>query len=65
MVPKNTANRVSKSKGLGKGVQIKISKANVRKQTGSGILTSVLTCIKKCCSNYRKNSRSLCTSWIS
>ena len=40
MVPKNTVNRVSKSKSLGKGVQIKISKANVRKQTGSGILIS-------------------------
>ena len=46
MVPKNTANRVAKSKGLGKGVQIKISKANVRKQTGSGILTSVLPVLR-------------------
>ena len=42
MVPKNTVNRIAKSKGLGKGVQIKISKANVRKQTGSGILSSLL-----------------------
>ena len=46
MVPKNTVNRVAKSKGLGKGVQIKISKANVRKQTGSGILTSLLPVLK-------------------
>ena len=46
MVPKNTANRVTKSKGLGKGVQIKISKANVRKQTGSGIFTSLLPVLR-------------------
>ena len=46
MVPKNTANRVAKSKGLGKGVQIKISKANVRKQTGSGIASSVLPLLR-------------------
>ena len=46
MVPKNTVNRVAKSKGLGKGVQIKISKANVRKQTGSGIASSVLPVLR-------------------
>ena len=46
MVPKNTVNRVSKSKGSGKRVQIKISKANVRKQTGSGIFTSLLPVLK-------------------
>ena len=46
MVPKNTVNRVAKSKGLGKGVQIKISKANVRKQTGSGIASSVLPLLR-------------------
>ena len=46
MVPKHTVNRVSKSKSLGKGVQIKISKANVRKQTGSGIFTSLLPVLR-------------------
>ena len=46
MVPKNTVNRVAKSKSSGKGVQIKISKANVRKQTGSGILTSLLPVLR-------------------
>ena len=46
MVPKNTVNRVAKSKGSGKGVQMKISKANVRKQTGSGILTSLLPVLR-------------------
>ena len=45
-VPKNTTNRVAKSKGLGKGVQIKISRANVRKQNGSGILTSALPVLR-------------------
>ena len=46
LVPKNTVNRVAKSKGSGKGVQIKISKANVRKQTGSGIASSVLPVLR-------------------
>ena len=46
LVPKNTANRVAKSKSLGKGAQIKISKANVRKQTGSGIASSVLPVLR-------------------
>ena len=46
MVPKNTVNRVAKSKSLGKGVQIKMSKANVRKQTGSGIFTSLLPVLR-------------------
>ena len=46
MVPKNTVNRVSKSKSSGKGVQIKISKANVRKQTGSGIFSSILPVLR-------------------
>ena len=46
MVPKNTVNRVAKSKGSGKGVQIKISKANVRKQTGSGIFSSLLPVLR-------------------
>ena len=46
MVPKNTVNRVAKSKSLGKGVQIKISKANVRKQTGSGIFSSLLPVLR-------------------
>ena len=46
MVPKNTANRVAKSKGLGKGAQIKISRANVRKQNGSGILISALPVLR-------------------
>ena len=54
MVPKNTVNRVAKSKSLGKGVQIKISKANVRKQTGSGIFTSLLPVLKNVASTIGK-----------
>ena len=46
MVPKNTVKRVVQSKVLGKGVQIKITKANVRKQTGSGIFTSLLPVLR-------------------
>ena len=46
MVPKNTIKRLSKSKELGKGIQIKISKANVRKQTGQGIFTSLLPVLR-------------------
>ena len=46
MVPKNTVKRVAKSLELGKGVQIKITKANVRKQTGSGIFSSLLPVLR-------------------
>ena len=46
MVPKNTVKRVAKSLELGKGVQIKISKANVRKQTGQGIFTSLMPVLR-------------------
>ena len=46
MVPKITVKRVAKSLELGKGVQIKITKANVRKQTGSGIFTSLLPVLR-------------------
>ena len=46
MVPKNTVKRVAKSLELGKGVQIKITKANVRKQTASDIFTSLLSVLR-------------------
>ena len=46
LVPKNTVKRLAKSKANGKGIQIKISKANVRKQTGSGIASSVLPVLR-------------------
>ena len=46
MVPKNIVTRVAKSLELGKGVQIKISKANVRKQTGQGIFTSLMPVLR-------------------
>ena len=46
MVPKNTVNRLAKAKSLGKGMQIKISRANVRKQMGSGIASSILPVLR-------------------
>ena len=46
LVPQNTVNRLAKAKSLGKGMQVKISRANVRKQVGSGILSSVLPVVK-------------------
>ena len=46
MVPKNTVNRLAKSKATRKGIQIKISRANVRKQMGSGIASSVLPVLR-------------------
>ena len=46
MVPQNIVKRLAKSKANGKGIQIKISKANVRKQMGSGIASSVLPLLR-------------------
>ena len=46
MVPKNTVKTVAKSLELGKGVQIKISKANVRKRTGQRIFTSLMPVLR-------------------
>ena len=46
MVPQNIVKRLAKSKANGKGIQIKISRANVRKQTGSGIASSVLPLLR-------------------
>ena len=46
MVPQNIVRRLEKSKANGKGIQIKISRANVRKQTGSGIANSVLPLLR-------------------
>jgi len=46
MVPMNTVNRVAKHRNMGVGVQITISKNNVRKQTGSGIFSAVLPALR-------------------
>ena len=56
MVPKNTVKRVAKSQELGKGVQIKISKANVRKQTGKRIFTSLLPVLRTVAPTVGKTS---------
>ena len=46
MVPQNIVRRLAKSKSSGKGIQIKIARANIRKQTGSGIASSILPVLK-------------------
>ena len=46
MVPQNIVRRLAKSKSSGKGIQIKIARANIRKQTGSGIASSVLPVLR-------------------
>ena len=46
MVPMNTIKRLLKSKDRGKGTVIKISKGNVRKQTGEGIWSSLLPVVR-------------------
>ena len=45
-VPAQEVKRLQKSRNAGKGMQIKISKANIRKQDGSGILSSLLPVFK-------------------
>ena len=47
MVLMNTIKRLSKSKDRGKGTVVKISKGNVRKQTGEGIFSSLLPVVRK------------------
>ena len=46
MVPQNIVRRLAKSKSSGKGIQIKIARANIRKQTGRGIASSVLPVLR-------------------
>ena len=46
MVPQNIVRRLAKSKSSGKGIQIKIARANIRKQMGSGIASSVLPVLR-------------------
>ena len=46
MVPMNTIKKLSKNKDRGKGTVVKISKANVRKQTGEGIFSSLLPVVR-------------------
>ena len=45
-VPAQVMRRLQKSKNAGKGMQIKISKANIRKQGGSGIFSSLMPVLK-------------------
>ena len=45
-VPAQLVKRLQKSRNAGKGMQIKISKANIRKRDGSGIFSSLLPVLK-------------------
>ena len=46
MVPNNTVKKLAKHRNMGVGVQITISKNNIRKQTGSGIFSAVLPALR-------------------
>ena len=46
MVPMNTVKRLAKAKTANRGMVITISKYNIRRQTGSGIFSSILPVLK-------------------
>ena len=46
MVPNNTVKKLAKHKNAGAGMQVTISKSNIRKQTGSGIFSAVLPALR-------------------
>ena len=46
MVPMNTVKRLAKAKTANKGMVITISKNNIRRQTGSGIFSSILPVLR-------------------
>ena len=46
MVPNNTVKKLAKHKNAGVGMEVTISKSNVRKQTGSGIFSAVLSALR-------------------
>ena len=46
MVPMNTVKRLAKAKSANRGMVITISKYNIRRQTGSGIFSSILPVLK-------------------
>ena len=46
MVPMNTVKRLAKAKTANKGMVITISKYNIRRQTGSGIFSSILPVLR-------------------
>ena len=46
MVQANVVKRMQKSRSSGKGMQIKISRSNIRKQDGSGVFSSLMPVLK-------------------
>ena len=54
MVPAQVVKRVQKNRNGKKGMQIKLSKSNIRKQEGSGILSSLMPVLKSVAPNIGK-----------
>ena len=46
LVPSNTGRKLAKNRNVGKGMQITISKSNIRKQTGRGTFSAVLPALR-------------------
>ena len=46
MVPKNRVKKIQKAAKESKGLQINITKSNIRKQTGEGIFTSLIPVLR-------------------
>ena len=62
MVPAQVVKRQQKNRNGKKGMQIKLSKSNIRKQEGSGILSSLMPVLKSVAPTIGKNTRSFCFS---
>lgn len=70
MVPGNTVKRLAKSRAKSKGMRIKISRANIRKQPvvaikGEGIFSALMPVLKTVAPTVGKNFRLICFSCIS
>ena len=46
MVPNNTVKKLAKHKNAGAGMQVTISKSDIRKQTGSGVFSSLFPALR-------------------
>jgi len=46
MVPSNTKRKIGKNRNAGKGMQITIPKSNIRKQSGSEVLSALMPVLK-------------------
>ena len=62
-VPAMVKKRLEKNRKENKGMDIKLSKTNIRKQVGGSILTSALALGTRICTNYCENFRIGSSSW--